>query len=133
MEYCCHCHEILLVGVTSCYLDMLDKLQKQIYRTVSPSLATSLEPLDHCQNVASLSFSYSYYFVRCLSELAELVPLPRSHDRSTGYSNRLHEFSVAICRCYEDVYVNSFFPLTTTVYSEILCLKNVFLRRHLFF
>ena len=36
---------------------MLDKLQKQICRTVGPSLAASLEPLAHCQNVASWFFS----------------------------------------------------------------------------
>ena len=53
----------------SCYLELLDKLQKQICRTVGPSLATSLEPLDHRRNVASLSLFYRYYFARCLCEL----------------------------------------------------------------
>ena len=38
---------------------MLDKLQKRIYRTVGTSLATSLEPLAQCQNVASLSLVFS--------------------------------------------------------------------------
>ena len=32
----------------SCYLDLLDKLQKQIRSIVGPSLAASLEPLAHC-------------------------------------------------------------------------------------
>ena len=40
MEYCCH----FWVGAPSCYLELLDKLQKRICRTVAPSLATSLEP-----------------------------------------------------------------------------------------
>ena len=92
-----------------------------------PSLPIPLEPLDHHQNVASLSLSYSYYFLGCSSELAELVSLPHSSGKSTRYSNRLHVFFVAICRCYEDVYVNSFFPLTAKVYSGIICLKNPFL------
>ena len=35
------------------YLDLLDKLQKRICRTVGPSLTVSLEPLAYCQNVAS--------------------------------------------------------------------------------
>ena len=48
MEYGCD-------GTPSCYLEKLDKLQKQICRTVGPSLAESLEPLAHHQNVASLS------------------------------------------------------------------------------
>ena len=38
--------------------------------------AASLEPLAHCRNVASLSLSYRYYFGRCSSKLAQLVPLP---------------------------------------------------------
>ena len=36
--------------------------------------------------------------------------LPFSRGRSTGYSDRLHDFSVTIPRCYKDVYVKSFFP-----------------------
>ena len=47
MEYCFH---------------VWDKLQKQICRTVGPSLAISLEPLAHRLNVASLSLFYSDYF-----------------------------------------------------------------------
>ena len=74
MEYCCH----IWAGASSCYLELLDKLQKQICRIVGPSLSASLEPLAHCQNVASLSLFYRYYFGRCSSELAELVPLPFS-------------------------------------------------------
>ena len=43
MEYCCH----VWTGAPSCYLELLDKLQKRICRTVGSSLATSLEPLAH--------------------------------------------------------------------------------------
>ena len=91
---------------------MLDKLQRRICRTVRPSLAASLEPLAHRRHVASLSLFYRYYFVRCSSELAQLVPLPFSRGRSTRYSDRLHGFSVTIPRRYKDVHVNSFFPRT---------------------
>ena len=88
MEYCCH----VWAGATSCYLELLDKLQKPICRTVGPSLAASLEPLAHRRNVASLSLCYRYYFGRCSSELAELVPLPYSRGRSTRYSDRFMIF-----------------------------------------
>ena len=71
MEYCCH----VWAGAPGCYLDLLDKLQKRICRIVGPSLAAFLEPLDHRRNVASLSLFYRYYFGRCSSELAQLVPL----------------------------------------------------------
>ena len=40
MEYCCH----VWVGNPSCYLELLDMLQKWICRTVGLSLATSFEP-----------------------------------------------------------------------------------------
>ena len=53
----------LLLGVPSCYLDLLKKLQKWICRTVVRSLAASLEPLAHRRNVDSLN---------------QLVPLPSS-------------------------------------------------------
>ena len=106
MEYCCH----IWTGTPCCYLELLDKLQKQICRTVGPSLATSLEALAHRRNVASLSLFYRYYFGRCSSELAEQVPIAFSRGRSTRYSDRLHNFCVTMPRCYRDVYVNIFFP-----------------------
>ena len=99
-------------GASSCFLELLDKLQKRIYGTVVPSFAASLEILAHRQNVASLRLFYRYYFGRCSSELDQLVPLPYSRGRSTRYSDRLHDFSFAIPRCYKDVYVKSFFPST---------------------
>ena len=57
---------------------LLDKLQKRICRIIGPSLSASLEPLAHRRNVGSLSLFYRYYFRRCSSELAQLVPLPFS-------------------------------------------------------
>ena len=115
MEYCCH----VWAGAPSCYLELLDKLQKRICRTVGPSLAASLKPLAYRRNVASLSLFYRYYFNRCLSELAQLVPLTYTRGRSTYYSDRLHDFSVTIPRCYKDVYVNSFFPHTVRLWNSL--------------
>ena len=98
-------------------LELLDKLQKRICRTVDPSLATSLQPLAHRQNVASLSLFYRYYFGRCSSELAQLVPFPFSRGKSTRSSDRLYDFSVIIPRCCQDVYVNSIFPGTARLWN----------------
>ena len=83
---------------------------------LGPSLAASLEPLAYCRNVASLGLFYRYYFGRCL---AQLVPLPFCGGRSTHYSDRLHDFSVTIPRCYKDVYVNSFFPHTARLWNSL--------------
>ena len=115
MEY--HCH--VWAGAPGCYLELLDKLQKQICRTIGPSLTVSLEPLAHHRNVASLSLFYRYYFRRCSFELAQLVPLPYSRGRSTRYSDRLHDFSVIIPRFSKDVYVNSFFPRTARLWNSL--------------
>ena len=115
MEYYCH----VMAGAPSCYLELLDKLQERICMSVGPSLAASLEPLAHLWNVASLNLFYSYYFGRCSSELAQLVPLLFSRGRSTRYSDRLHDFSVTIPRCYKDLYVNSFFPRTTRPWNSL--------------
>ena len=115
MEYCCH----VWSGAPNCYVELLDKLEKWICRTVGPSLAASLEPLAHRLIVACLGLFYRYYFGRCLFELAELVPLPYSGGRSTCYSDRLHDFSVTIPRCYKHVYVNSFFPRTARLRNSL--------------
>ena len=40
MECCCH----FWTGTPSCYLDILDKLQKRVCQTVGPTLAASLSP-----------------------------------------------------------------------------------------
>ena len=80
--------------------------------------AASLEPLAHRRNVASLSLFYRYYFGKCFSELFQLVPLPFSRDRSTRYSDRLHDFSVTIPRCCKDVYVNSFFTRAAKLWNS---------------
>ena len=50
MKYCCH----VWASIRSCYLELIDKLQKQINRIVDPSLAPSYEPLAHLRNLASL-------------------------------------------------------------------------------
>ena len=97
MENCCH----VRAGAPSCYLELLDKLQKRICRTIGPSLAASLEPLAHHRNVARLSIFCRYYFGRCSSGLAQLIPLAYSCGRSTRYSDRLHDFSVTSPRCYK--------------------------------
>ena len=72
LEYCCHVWAV----APSCYLEMLDKLQKRICRTVGPSLAASLEPLAHCRNKASLILFYRYYLV----------------DACVNWLNRFHFF-----------------------------------------
>ena len=112
MEYCCH----ISVGAPSYYLEMLYKLQKLICTAVGPSIAASFDLLAHHRNVA-LSLLCWYYFSRSSSKLAQLVPFPYSHGRSTHYCDILLDFSVTIPRCYKEVYVNSFMSKTLEFFS----------------
>ena len=58
IEYCCH----VWTGTPKCYLQLLDKLQTWICRTVGLSLAAFLEPLVYYGNVASLSLFCRYCY-----------------------------------------------------------------------
>ena len=51
--------------------------------------------------------------------IAQLVSLLYSWGSSTRCADRLYDFSVTIPRCYEDVYVNSFFPHTATLWNSL--------------
>ena len=60
IEYCFHAW----AGTPSCYLNMLDKLQKErVCRDVGPTLAAFLETLVYRQKEASLCFFYRYYLL----------------------------------------------------------------------
>ena len=93
-EYFCH----VWTGAPSWYLDTLDKLQKRVFRTVGSTIAYSLEPLAHHQNVVNSSLFYRYYSRRYSSQLVGLVSLPDSRARTTLYSNRMNHFlSLILC------------------------------------
>ena len=119
IQSCLDYYWLVWDGAPNCYLELLDKLQKRIWRAVGPSLAVCLEPLVYCRNVASLSLFCTYYFGRCSYELDELVPHPYFQGRSTHYSDRLHDFSFTIPRCYRDIYANSFFPRTARLLTSL--------------
>ena len=121
MEYCCH----FWAGAPKCYLELFDMLQKRICRTVGPSLPASLEHLDHHQNVASLSYFYKNYIGRCPSELAQLVPLPYFRETSTYYSDKLHDVFVTIPTCYKNIYINSFFLHTATLWNSAFRMLSI--------
>ena len=111
MEYCCW----YWAGASSYYLEMLDKRQKKICRTAFLSLIAFLNSLVHSQNVASLGL-----YVKCLSDLALLVPFPYSWGMSTWHCDRLHDISATIPWCYMDVCVSSFFPFLARLFPCLL-------------
>ena len=71
-EYCCY----VWVGASNCYLELLDKLQKRICKTVGPSLAASLEPLTH--HFRGRSTLYSVTIPRCYKDFYVNSFFPRT-------------------------------------------------------
>ena len=109
---------VVMSGVIP-HMLLKNKLQKRIYRTVGTLFAACLESLAHHRHVASFSLFFRYYFSKRSFELTEMIPSLYSRGRSTHYSERLHDFSVTIPRCYKDLYVNSFFSLTAILWSSL--------------
>ena len=102
---------VLLVATWNCWISYrngyVGLLVLHLLRLLNPWL------------IVEISLFCRFYFGRCSSELAQLVPLPSSRGRSTRYSDGLHDFSVTIPRCYKDVYVNSFFPRTAKLRNSL--------------
>ena len=116
MEYCCH----LWAGAPSYYLELLDKLQKRICRTVGLSLAASLGPLAHRGNAASLSLFYIYITsVDVLQKWLNWFDFLFLEVGLLFFFYGLHDFSITILRCYKDVYVNSFFPRPARLWNSL--------------
>ena len=92
MEYFCHA----LAGAPSCFLELLDKLQKQIGRTVGPLLAACLWTLGLLSKCRQYKFFYNHYFDRSSFELTQHIQFPYSWVRSMHYSDRFQDFSVII-------------------------------------
>ena len=110
-----YCHHIW-TSTPSCYLELLDKLQKQICQFVGPSLAAFLESLAHWQNVVSLSLFYRYDFVRCSSEL---VPLLFSRGGPARYSDRLHDFFCHHSYMLQGYLYQQLFPCTVRFWNSL--------------
>ena len=121
VEYCCH----IFADAPSCYLELLNKLQKQICRTVDSLLAAYLETLDSRRNVASLSLFYT-------------IPLVNIHHNWLNWFHFLiyeGELLVILIECIS--FLSPYLDVTRIFMSEfcflvqlnfgILCLQDDFL------
>ena len=84
MEYYCH----FLTRARNCYLELLDKLQKQICRLLVLHFAASLEPLAHRRNCLFLSGLLCYMFIWTGSTVSTSLFYERG---LLVYSDRLHD------------------------------------------
>ena len=109
MEYC---H--VWAGAPSCYLELLDKLQKWICRTVGPLPAASLEPLDHHWNITSISTTLVDVLLKWLKQFHFLILV----------GGLIIILIDCIIFCYysqvlNDVYVNSFFQQADRLWNSL--------------
>lgn len=81
---------------TNWFLNILDKLKKQVQRIVGPTVAAFLEILTPRQNEASSKLFYEKYFGKRSSALVQMVPPPYFCRVSSKLSYSLHNFSVTI-------------------------------------
>ena len=72
---------------TSCYLDVLDKLQKRICRTFGPSFAPTLKSLARRRNVVSLSL----FFFKKKKNWDSLHARLKSHYEARSYKKKKHK------------------------------------------
>lgn len=62
-------------GAPRRHLHILERFQKRVCKAVGRAISDSLETLAHGCGVASLGLFHRYYFGKCLTKLAELIPL----------------------------------------------------------
>ena len=118
MEYCCH----IWSGASKSSLSSLDKVQRRLRRLVGDNLFSTLQPLSHRRNVASLSLFYRYYNGKCSQELHEMVPHLKTFGRSTRYSSRVqenHPHFLHVDGIFPKYHMNSFFPRTTSLWNTL--------------
>ena len=97
-------------------LEIVEEATKTNVQTVGPSFAAYLVPLAHRRNVSTLSLFYRYYFGRCSSEQAELVPLLYSRGRST-------DTIVILIDCM--IFLSLFLDVTRTPMSTVSFLAQL--------
>ena len=120
-KYCCH----IWAGAPASCLDLLDKIQKRVVNLVGPILSSSLQPLSHRRDVASLSLFYRYYHDKCSSELQGLVPSSWLPVRSTRFSKKSHPLVLWCLGSSITSMLIVSFPVLLN--CGILCLLTVFL------
>ena len=67
---------------------LIDRVQKQVVSLVGSGLSSDLQALSDRRDVAILSLFYKYYYVKCPSELADLVTCVTV--RSTPFSEQMY-------------------------------------------
>ena len=104
MKYCCH----IWVCAPSCYLAMLNKLQKQVCKTAEPLLSSGVIVEMQPIYVISINIILVNNHLKWLNWFHLLIIL---------VFPLLRDVFVTIPSCYKDVCVSSFFPCTAGLWT----------------
>ena len=117
MEYCSH----IWSGATLRSLSVLNRLQHRIKGLVGDALYSSLQPLSHRRNVASLSLFYRYYYGKCAKELQHLVPKQHIFRQNTRFavSNANHSHYLLLPPTKHRFHERTFFPRTAALWNNL--------------
>ena len=96
----------------SCKSEYVGFLVLNLHSVLNPQLIVEMQP-------AQVSGSQVSGIIH-LNSSSSVVPHHCSRARSNCYSDRFCDFFVTIPRCYNDVYVNSFFPRTARLWNCVL-------------
>ena len=99
-------------------LDLLDRMQKRVVSLVGSGLSSDFQALSHRRDVASLSLFYKYYYMKCFSEITDLVPPKCVTVRSTLFSEQTHHHTVNSPMCRINFYQSTFFPRTAALWNS---------------
>ena len=117
MEYCCH----IWASSSQHALSALDRVQNRMRGLLGDGLFSSLQPLSHRRNVASLALFYRYINGKCSDELHSLVPKKREFPRCTRFadSSKRHPHFLVIPKTRSMFHSNSFFPRTAAKWNSL--------------
>ena len=119
MEYCSH---IWGGAPRSCGLDLLDRVKKRVVSLVGSGFSSDLQAMSHRRDVSSLSLFYKYYYGKCSSELADLVPPKRVTVRSTSFSEQMHRHQALFLAQQQPIgtpsLMNAFHQITISQHSR---------------
>ena len=117
MEYCCH----IWSGASQRSLSSLDTVQRRLLGLIGHDLYSTLQPLSHRRNVASISLFYRYFHGKCSQELHSLVPPNRQFQRQTRFSNDCskHPHYLHVPKSLHKFHETSFFPRTTKLWNSL--------------
>ena len=116
MEYCSH----IWAGSSNQVLSGLDRIQERLRGLVGEELFSTLSPLAHRRNVASLSLFYRYVNGKCSEELHSAVPPERTFLVRTRFamSSKSHPHFLTVPRTRCNFHADSFIPRASKLWNE---------------